>query len=171
MHQSDANAPAYSPRQRQLHALVLVIVAFQYLLQGPMQDALELIDAGRDLTFTGFLVTTVHSLGGALVAAVMLWRWYLARQNLVPVAAGRLGNLGSRFIQFHHYLLYLSVLVMAISGALHYYLEWQTAARWHEVGKWILAALIGLHVMGALWHLMFGPREVFSRMMGRDGSR
>ena len=170
MHQRDASPPRYTRLQRRLHILVMLIIASQYLFQGPMRDALELIESGADLSLSGFLITTVHTLGGALIAAAMLWRWRLARQNPVPVAAGRLGAKASCYIRIHHRLFYVMVLIMAISGALHYYLGWPLAGRWHELGKWGLAALIGLHVAGALWHVVAGHREVFSRMMGRDRS-
>ncbi len=170
MHQSDASPASYTSLQRRLHFLVLLLIAAQYLFQGPMRNALEQIESGADLSFAGFLVTTVHTLGGALIAAAMLWRWRLARQNPVPIAAARLGDKASCYIRIHHQLFYVMVPIMVISGALHYYLGWQSAGRWHELGKWGLAALIGVHVAGALWHVVTGHREVFSRMMGRERS-
>ena len=171
MHQNDANPPRYTALQRRLHLLVLLVVASQYLFQGPMRRALAQIESGADLTFAGFLVTTVHTLGGALIAAAMLWRWQLARQNPVPVAADRMSDRASCYIRIHHQLFYAMVLIMAISGALHYYLGWRVAGRWHELGKWGLAVLIVVHVAGAVWHVLTGHREVFSRMMGRARSR
>lgn len=59
---------------------------------------------------------------------------------------------------------------MALCGACHYYLGWELAARLHELGKWLLLGLIGVHIAGAVSHLGNG-NTVLQRMMGRDSLR
>lgn len=159
----------YTPLQRRLHWLVLVLLLVQYGLQLPMISAMTAIEDHQTLTFTQFLVATVHTWGGGCIAAIMCWRWQLRRRT-VPLAAGRLSVLRARWVRIHHVTLYAMVIVMALSGACHYYLGWAFAARWHELGKWLLLALIGVHIAGALSHVGDGSR-VLQRMMGRNSLR
>lgn len=159
----------YTLLQRRLHWLVLLLVLGQYLLQWPMQRAMVAIERQETLSFLQFLVATVHTWGGIAIAALMLWRWQLRRRR-VPVATGTLGPGRERLVHMHHVSLYVALVLMAFTGVLHYYLGVEVAARWHEWGKWLLAALIGIHVVGALSHLRH-EQSVLHRMMGRGSLR
>ena len=159
----------YTLLQRRLHWIVLVLIAGQYALQGAMRDALAAIDRHETLGFTDFLVTTTHSWSGICIAAIMLWRWKL-RKRKVPLNGGHLSHALARIVKIHHVSLYVVIVAMALSGALHYYVGWQMAARWHELGKWLLLVLISFHVAGAVMHAL-KDHKVLQRMMGRDSLR
>lgn len=163
-----SNAPSpvfYTVLQRKLHWMVIVLLAGQYLLQGFMRDALSTIDAGNTLGFTEFLVTTLHTWGGAGIAVLMLWRWQL-RTRTVPLNGGRLSRRHHMLVKIHHVSLYVTTIGMALTGGMHYYLGWQFAERWHELGKWLLLGLVLVHVCGAVWHARLNS-TVLRRMMGR----
>ncbi|MDB4223320.1 cytochrome b/b6 domain-containing protein [Granulosicoccus sp.] len=157
-------APFYTRLQRRLHWLVIIMLILQFSLQNPMSGAMAAVERGEALGFVAFIVTTIHTWCGISIAAIMLWRWRLRRRH-VPVAAGQLSTLRSKFVQLHHSGLYVVVVLMALSGAIHYYFEIEVAAVWHEWGKWLLIGLIGVHIAGALTHIRKGSR-VFQRMMG-----
>ncbi|MFK7995236.1 MAG: cytochrome b/b6 domain-containing protein [Granulosicoccus sp.] len=159
----------YTTLQRRLHWLVIILLLGQYLLQGPMRDAIAAIERQETLGFTQFLVTTVHTWSGIGIAALMLWRWQL-RKRAVPLNGGHLSQKNAMWVAAHHVSMYAVTLAMVISGAMHYYLGWAFAARWHELGKWLLLALIIFHVAGALIHLRKGS-TVLHRMMGRNSLR
>lgn len=159
----------YTTLQRRLHWLVILMISGQYLLQNPMREALLSIDRQETLGLGGFLVTTLHTWGGILIGAVMLWRWQL-RTRTVPLNAGEMSESRVRWVTIHHWCLYAVILVMMLTGAMHYYLGWQVAARWHELGKWLLLGLIVIHIVGALTHVRSG-NMVLQRMMGRDSLR
>ncbi len=159
----------YTVLQRRLHWVVIVILLVQYLLQGPMRDALAAIEQGETLGFVQFLVTTTHTWGGISIAAIMLWRWQL-RKRAVPLNGGRMSQRLQRWVTIHHASMYVTVGVMAASGAMHYYLNLGFAARWHELGKWLLLALVVIHVIGALLHARDGGM-VLRRMMGKSDLR
>jgi cytochrome b561 len=165
----DQNPVFYSRLQRRLHWLVLILLLVQYALQLPMRAAMAAIDDQETLTFVQFLVTTVHTWGGVSIAALMCWRWQL-RKRAVPPAAGQLSPFRSKWVKAHHVTLYAVLILMALSGTCHYYLGWALAARWHELGKWLLLVLIGVHIAGAISHLGNGNR-VLQRMMGRNSLR
>jgi len=163
------NVIFYTPLQRRLHWLVLLLVIVQYSLQVPMERALEAIERQETLGFLSFLVTTVHTWGGIAIAAIMIWRWQL-RKTVVPLADGTLSARQNCLVRWHHVSLYGVLLLMALTGVLHYYFGFVPAGRWHEWGKWLLAVLIGIHVAGALSHGRPGLK-VLHRMMGRSGLR
>ncbi len=159
----------YTTLQRRLHWLVIVLLVLQYAMQGLMAEAMAAIDRQETLTFVSFLVTTWHTWSGISIAAIMLWRWQL-RRNVVPVGAGKLPPWRSKVVRLHHISLYVVVVVMATSGALHYYLGFEMAGTWHFFTKWLLLGLIGVHIAGALTHISNVDR-VFQRMMGSDSLR
>lgn len=155
----------YTPLQRRLHWLVLLLLIVQYALQVPMERAMDVIDRQETLRFSGFIVTTLHTWGGIAIAAIMIWRWQL-RRRAVPLVGGTLSERQERWVKWHHVGLYVVVLAMALSGIMHYYFGFQPAGRWHEWGKWVLAVLVSIHVAGALSHGRAGLK-VLHRMMGR----
>ena len=155
----------YTVLQRRLHWLVIVLLALQFALQRPMHNALAAIERNETLGFIDFLVATIHTWGGIGIAAIMLWRWTLRRRK-VPLNGGCLPKNLERLVKIHHVSLYVAVIAMASSGAMHYYTGLEAAERWHELGKWVLLALIGIHVAGAAIH-MFQGHTVLQRMMGR----
>ena len=159
----------YSRTQRKLHWLVILLLTGQYLLQGRMRDALIAVESGQTLGIGEFLVTTIHTWSGISIALIMLWRWQL-RKRPVPLNGGQISPALAAFVRVHHVSLYVSVWVMAVSGAAHYYLHWQPAARWHELGKWVLMGLILVHIAGALSHAARG-NTVLRHMMGRGSLR
>jgi len=148
--------PTWTPLQRRLHWIVALLVAGQFTLQQAMRSANEAARAGETVTFVQFVVTTLHTWGGAGVALLVAWRLVLRRRAPVPVAAGAPGPLAARLIGWHHRLLYALLVGMALSGALHWYAGWEVAARWHEIGKWLLVTAVVVHLGGALRHRLGG---------------
>ena len=159
----------YTQLQRRLHWLVLLLVVLQYSLQKPMHRAMEAIARQESLSFWQFLVTTAHTWGGISIVAIMVWRWQLRRRK-VPPGAGLLPPWRATLVRWHHISLYVAFVLMAVTGALHYFLDIKQAAQWHEWGKWLLLALVGVHIAGALSHIGRSD-SVFQRMMGRDSLR
>lgn len=157
----------YTSLQRRLHWLVLLLLVIQYSVQIPMGRAMDAIERQESLSFLSFLVTTLHTWGGISIAAIMIWRWQL-RRVVVPLAGGTLSLRHERWVRWHHVSLYLVLILMALTGTMHYYFGFQPAGRWHEWGKWLLAALILIHVAGAFSHGREGLK-VLHRMMGRNG--
>ena len=159
----------YTRLQRRLHWLVILLVTFQYSSQSAMRVAMGAVEQQITLNFVQFLVTTLHTWSGITIAIVMLWRWQL-RSRVVPLNGGHMHGWKERVVKANHVSVYLVMFVMASSGAMHYYFGWHIAARWHELGKWILLALIVSHVVGAFYHAFRGS-TVLRRMMGSSSLR
>ena len=166
--------PTWTPLQRRLHWIVALIVAAQFALQGAMRSASDAARAGEAVTFGQFVVTTLHSWGGAGIALLVVWRLVLRRRSPVAAGAGTLGPRAAAWVAWHHRLLYALLVAMALSGALHWYVGWQGAARWHEIGKWMLAPAIAVHVLGALhhaWRRGRGEGAILQRARRRPAGR
>ena len=151
--------PTWTPLQRRLHWLVAALVLAQFLLQRPMRAASEAVADGVAVSFGQFAVTTLHTWGGAGIAALVVYRIVLRRRRPVPVGGARLGPRESRLIGWYHASLYGLLLAMALSGALHYYAALPGAARVHELGKWLLGVAVAVHLVGALRHARLSGRR------------
>lgn len=161
--------PTWTPLQRRLHWIVALLVFGQFTLQRAMRSANEAARAGEAVTFVEFLVMTLHTWGGAGIAMLVAWRLVLRRRAPVSVAVGALGPTAARLIGLHHLLLYALLVGMALSGALHWYAGWETAARWHEIGKWLLGLAIAVHIGGAIRHRFAHARADRNMPTDRSG--
>jgi len=155
--QGPSYGSSYSVLQRRLHWLVALMVLLQFALQGPMRNAMAVLEQELSLTAMGFLVTTVHTLSGSAIGIVLLWRLHLRKKRPVKTALAAL---------WVHRLMYFLLLMMVVSGTLNYYFGIETARRWHELGKWGVLGLLFLHAMAALWHHFIAKDTVLQRMLG-----
>lgn len=154
--------PPWSLLQRRLHWGVGALVLVQYLSQDTMRAAMRLTDSGEAPGFGAFLVTTLHVWGGVTIGLAVLWRVRLRDWR----REARTTGLRPWAALITQTLLYLTLLVMVLSGVLHYGLGFALAERWHETGKWVLATLLFLHLSGALWHAVVKRDDVLSAMLG-----
>ena len=163
-------------------------MAGQYLLQGPMRDAVDAIERGGTVDALGFLVTTAHTWSGATIGLLLAWRLALrrARARERAASAGAGGHVGEgggtvpghaapapiaarlrgAVARANHAALYLVTAAMVASGSLHWYAGLPAAAAWHGILKWALAALVALHVAAALWHALVRRDDILSAMAG-----
>lgn len=141
----------YTPVQRRLHWWVAGLTAAQYAMQNWLVDAMDRVRGGESIGLTDFLLTNAHMLIGVcvayLVVARLRLRWQMA--NATPVAAF---SPVQRLALWVHRLMYVVLLGMVASGALHYYADWSFAGQLHEWGKWLLGLLIASHLPGAALH-------------------
>jgi len=160
------NIPRYSALQRRLHWVVVVLVALQYLLQSPMRAAMSSLHKNIPVSGVDFLVTTLHTWGGAAIGAIMVYRLWLRRQNPVPAGAGQLQGKAQLVASGVHWGFYAALFFMVVTGTLHYYLGLHWAASWHERGEWLLLVLIGVHGLAALLHHFWKKDDVLRQMWG-----
>ncbi len=160
------NITRYTAVQRKLHWVVVLLISSQYLLQVPMRAAMANLERNQTLGAVDFLVTTIHTWGGAAAGAIMVYRLWLRVQRPVPVGAGTLHGPWRWLASGMHWAFYALVLFMVLTGLLHYYLELERAANWHEKGEWLLLGLIGAHVLAALLHHLYKKDAVLGQMWG-----
>ncbi len=160
------NITRYGALQRRLHWVVVVLVGSQYVLQAPMKAAMSSLQDDVQLTALDFLVTTLHTWGGAAIGAIMVYRLWLRWQNPVPVGNGRLHGLAGGVARGMHWGFYAVLMFMVASGTLHYYFDQHWVASWHERGEWLLLIMIAIHGLAAMLHHFWKKDDVLRQMWG-----
>lgn len=171
------HTPGYDGVAKLLHWLVVVLIAAQFVIGWTMPD----IHKG---TLPDGLIAWHLGVGATLIAAVVLRIVWRLTHRPVPVVLSPFHNFVSHVT---HGLLYLALVVVPVLG-------WANASSrgWsvrlfgvlpypaissvgspvgHEMGDihgylaWVLLALIGLHVLGALFHRFVLRDQVLQRML------
>jgi len=163
--------PVWTRLQRRLHWTVAVLVLGQGLLGRPMAAAVERLErlaaTGATPGLLDFLVTTAHTGSGIAIGLLVAWRLKL-RAERRSVAHGEVRRAWpARTLQA---TLYAALVLMVVSGALHWYAGVAWAASWHVAGKWLLLGALVLHLGAALRHALAGD-GIFQRMSGGSGRR
>jgi cytochrome b561 len=168
----------YDPVAKTLHWIIFLLLAAQYAVGSIMPHI------GRKTLDEGW-VSWHLSIGAAIlffIAIKLIWRLVFPVQLLPTMPAWQ-----QRLASATHWLLYILVLVMVVLGwAAANSRGWdvklfgvvtlpslaEKGARWaHSAGDihdwllYVLAGVIGLHVVGALYHYYFRRDEVLQRIL------
>jgi cytochrome b561 len=174
--------PRYSTTAMTLHWLVAV------LLLGQFAFGWYLGDIPRGVPARGYYVN-LHKSTGLLLALLIGWRIVWRLTHTPPPLPDALPRWQRRAAAASHRLLYLLMLVMPLSGYLGSnfskhgvnFFNLVKFAPWgpdskllytifnqaHLISSWLLLALVVLHVLAALKHLLIDRDDVFSRMLPR----
>ena len=152
----------YSARQIRLHWIVTVLIVLQFVLHEPIAEAWELIEDGQTPAFNWLI--PAHVIGGVLVLIFALWRLVLRQSRGVPPTP-QVGSAAlERAAHLGHLGLYGLMILMPLSGLAAWFGGIDAAAEAHEVMKVVLMALVGLHVLAALWHQFWLKDGLLLRM-------
>ncbi|MCF8511622.1 MAG: cytochrome b/b6 domain-containing protein [Rhodobacteraceae bacterium] len=152
----------YSARQIRLHWIVTVLIVLQFVLHEPIAEAWDLIEDGQIPAFNWLI--PAHVIGGVLVLIFALWRLVLRQSRGVPPAP-QVGSAAlERAAHLGHIGLYALMILMPLSGLAAWFGGIDAAAEAHEVMKVALLALVGLHVLAALWHQFWLKDGLLLRM-------
>ncbi|MBZ9706241.1 cytochrome b/b6 domain-containing protein [Mesorhizobium sp. ESP7-2] len=70
-----------------------------------------------------------------------------------------------------HFLLYLFIFGMPITGALAWYFSFRAMGEIHELAKPVIIVVVGLHAVGASWQHFLMKSDVLVRMLRPAGRR
>lgn len=170
--------PRHPLPARILHWLIALLLAMAFAL-GLWLTSLGLFDSRQ--ASVGMWHKSLGVLTGLLMLLRLLWFW---RRPALPGAGSRLERQLARLVQV---LLYVLVLIAAGSGYLlatgsGRALEWfgvlhvpallslgsgmlDLVREVHGVSVWILAGLVGLHVLAVIKHQLLDREPVLKRML------
>ncbi len=158
-------APAtYSRTQIILHWLIAVLVAFQIIFH-------EGIAAIWDDRMRGIVPNepspNPHAIVGLLILALVLWRLTLRLRRGTP-ALPETEHPALKFVaSATHWLFYLLLIGMPISGATAWFFGLPQPAQAHSLAEKLLIPLIILHILAALAQHYYFKTNVLKRMLGR----
>ncbi len=152
----------YSARQIRLHWMAAVVIVLQFVLHEPMSQAWDGIEAGRSPAFNWLVLA--HIAGGGLVLVFALWRLALRQIRGVPPAPATESAPLRMAAHLGHLALYALMIALPLSGVLAWFGGVSSAAEAHEAMRVALLALVGLHVLAALWHQFWLKDGLMLRM-------
>jgi cytochrome b561 len=154
----------YTRLQIALHWLVFLLVAFQIVAH---DGIVAVVDAARDGTTASSgdaLFANLHIAAGIAIFVFVLWRVYLLVTKGAPVPPEQEHPALKLLAKATHGLLYLVLLVMVVSGGAAWFGGIGPAFFVHGTARFLLLALILLHVIGALAHELVFKTDVLRRM-------
>ena len=153
----------YRVSQIALHWLVFVLVAFLFFTGDNMTDAFRAVQKSGGSAWSSAWVP-IHIAFGVAVLLAMIWRLSLRRRyGAPPPPTGEAAPLRIAATGVHH-LLYLLLLVAPIGGLLAFFVAPGLAEAHEFLVRLPLMILVGLHVVGALWHRLVLRDNVLPRM-------
>jgi cytochrome b561 len=177
---------AYRPTARALHWIIAVI------LLAMIPAGLVMIQPGLDRTLQNTLFM-FHKNIGVVVLLLMIWRLAYRAMHRPPPLPASVPDWQRRAAGMTHVLLYVSVIVMAVSGYIRvvaggFPLEWwdalgvprlvprsdalaNAAKTVHWATHFVVIVLIAMHMGAALFHGIVKRDGVFSRMWPAFGAR
>ena len=185
----------YEPGAQWLHwltaALVFLIIPLGWVFAEFKTKGTP--PTGFEAPFPGtpFPYASVHKTLGLIVFALIVLRIVFRLMNPPPALPGSMGGLQRIASHASHWLLYLVLFCMPISG----YIAssggknpisilglfdfpklpiskevGKQAAELHVYAQWILLALIALHVGATAWHLLVRRDAILDRMLPRQAN-
>lgn len=156
----------YSSVQIRLHWAVMILVVLQYLLhKGIVAGFRTKVDTGM-VTFTG--LTVAHIAGGLLILLLALWRLSLRRSLGVPPPPAGDPAWQTAVAKATHAAIYACLLALPLTGFIAWAGPFPLSGGIHSALRLLLLALVGLHVLGAVFGQFVRRSGVIGRMVKPD---
>lgn len=152
----------YSKKQIILHWTLVVLFAAQFIFHESIKDAFDKVIEGVAVSFNPLVAG--HVAGGIVILLLTLYRFYVRMTHGVPAYPQQGSALTQKVSEVVHMSTYALGVLMPISGMVAWFGVNTNAAEAHEVMKFLFLALIVLHVVGAISHLVLHKNNIFKRM-------
>lgn len=155
----------YSKTQIFLHWAVALLVGLQFLQGDFIGDAWSAARRGQETVFDPLVLA--HVAGGVMVLLLVLWRLaIIARKGTAEEVAGT-SPMMALAAKAAHWGLYLVLVLTAGSGLAAWFGMVEIAGEVHEILTSVIIALVGLHVVAALYHQFYLKDGLMLRMSPR----
>ena len=153
----------YSARQIALHWIVVALIAFQFVMGDNMTELVDAAHHGKP-TNVPPIWTAIHIVVGVAILAAMLWRLELRFRDGAPASVPQ--NPALAFLaKAVHVGLYIDFIGAALVGLAAYFWLPQLGDVHDVMVRQVLLVLVGLHVLGALYHWAVKNDGVMMRMI------
>ncbi|ARJ69624.1 cytochrome b [Paracoccus contaminans] len=166
---SSSQAPlGYTGIQIALHWAIALLILSQFLTgdwMGEFFRALIRSTANPDAARPEMGNAVWHFVGGATVLGLGLVRLIVRAMRGVPPDSPASPSWDRKLAHLTHYALYAAFFALPITGLAAYLLPSRDFGEVHEVLTTVLLVLIGLHVLGALYHQLILKDRLIRRVM------
>lgn len=156
-----ASPTGYSRIQIVLHWVIAVLILFQFLFHESIEEAWHAIVEGR--ADPGGVHP--HGLIGLTVLVLMIIRLVIRRRHGAPELPAGGNPLQDLAAVWTHRLLYVLFFLIPISGMIAWNFGAEAAAEAHGAMFFTAAALIAIHIAGAVYHQYVLKDGLIRRMM------
>ncbi|TGQ64704.1 cytochrome b [Mesorhizobium sp. M00.F.Ca.ET.186.01.1.1] len=169
---SVASEPAgYTRAQIMLHWTIAVLIVLQLVIGEDIKPAYRAFSRGTEPAAGDIFNANVHVYVGLAVLVLAIWRIAARLRDGVPAPPPEESVLLKRIAAAAHFLLYLFIFGMPITGALAWYFNFRAMGEIHELAKPVIIVVVGLHAVAALWQHFIIKSDVLVRMLRPAGRR
>ena len=158
----------YTGIQIALHWAIALLILSQFLTSdwmGAFFHALIRAEGNPDAARPEMGKAVWHFVGGALVLGLGLARLIVRMMRGVPPDSPASPGWDRVLAHANHYALYAAFFAMPLTGLAAYLLPSRDFGEVHETLATVLLVLIGLHLLGALYHQLLLKDRLIRRMM------
>jgi cytochrome b561 len=142
-----------------------LLIFFNLIFSDGIEHWHRLVRRNQPITPDDVASANIHAYVGIAILVLAVVRLVLRHVQGVPQAPAKEPAILSAVAKVTHWLLYLLLILMPLTGIGAYYFGNGTAGDLHaDVMKVILWALIAAHVVGALVHQFYWKTDVLARM-------
>jgi cytochrome b561 len=175
----------YTPIAQALHWLTALLMLVAVVLAW-------IFMAMPDTVGDRFTYITLHKSVGQTIFLLAVFRLFWRKRHPPPLMAGRLAQWEARAARWNHWLLYGIMILMPVSGYIlataaarpspYFWLFYwpqpplvpalaHAALRIHLIGQFLVYAFVGIHILGAGWHVAMRRDATLDRMLPSQTAR
>lgn len=163
--QLERSPAGYTTIQIALHWAIAALIIFQLVLGEDIKPAYRAFARGTEPASADLLNANLHVYIGLAVLFLAIWRLAIRLMRGAPEApAGESPSL-KRLAAATHFVLYLSIFGMPVTGALAWYFDLRSMGDVHELAKPVIIVVVSLHAVAALWQHFYLRSDVLVRML------
>jgi cytochrome b561 len=163
--QNEVQPRDYSGSQIVLHWIIAALVVVQLVLGKDIAPAYRAMRRGTEASAADLFNADIHVYLGLAILALACLRFGIRFFRGVPAAPAGESVFQKWTAAAAHFLLYLTIFGMPITGLLAWYLGIHVAGEVHSLAKPVIIAVVLLHAAGALWQHFVAKSDVLVRML------
>ena len=161
----ESGSAGYTGMQIVLHWAIAALIIFQLVLGEDIKPAYRAFIRGNEPASADLFSANLHVYVGLAVFVLAIWRFVLRLRRGVPSAPVGESAVVKWIAAATHFLLYLFIFGMPVTGALAWYFGIRAMGEVHELAKPLIIVVVTLHAAAALWQHFFVKSDVLVRML------
>ena len=162
---ADDSPAGFTATQIILHWAIAALIIFQLVLGEDIKPAYRAFNRGNEPASADLFSANMHVYVGLAVLVLAIWRFAIRLRRGVPDAPVGESAVVKWIAGATHFVLYLFVFGMPVTGALAWYFGIRAMGEVHELAKPFIIITVALHAAAALWQHFFVKSDVLVRML------